>query len=113
MPHKTIVDWPAQTIATNLSSPDVLIIPSADAWPALPQPLAPQEIEACLGQLIRRYWTQRSMTIAAAVVQHIKALCEHPDYRGSWEERCAYRRLARHWNGLAGTADDSTVRQSI
>ena len=39
--------------------------------------------------------------MAMAVAQHIEALCAHPDYRGSWEERCAYRRLARHWNGLA------------
>jgi hypothetical protein len=66
-----------------------------------PHPLAPREIETRLGQLIRGYLQLRSTAMAMAVAQHIEALCAHPDYRGSWEERCAYRRLARHWNGLA------------
>ncbi len=63
--------------------------------------LPPPEIKAQLNQLIRRYLERRSTVTAAAVVRHLEALCAHPDYRGSWEDRCAYRRLARHWNGLA------------
>ncbi len=81
-----------------------------NVWsPRHPQMLAPQEIEARLGQLIRGYLHRRSTALAAAVAQHIETLCAHPDYRGSWEERCALRRLARHWNGLAWFATDQAV----
>ncbi len=66
--------------------------------------LAPREIEVRVGSLIRGYLHHRSTAVAVAVARHIEALCAHPDYRGSWEERCALRRLARHWNGLAWIA---------
>lgn len=72
-----------------------------NARPSPPQLLTPQDIEARLGHLIRGYLIRRSTATAATIARHVEALCAHPDYRGSWEERCAYRRLARHWNGLA------------
>lgn len=84
-----------------------------NAWSPSPRPLAPREIETQLGQLICECLNRRSIDLAAAVVQHIEALCAHPDYRGSWEERCTYRRLARHWNGLAWVAGDPPVRESV
>ena len=82
-----------------------------NAWSPIPRPLAPQEIEIQLGQLICECLHRRSTDLAASVVQHVEALCAHPDYRGSWEERCAYRRLARHWSGLAWISADSPVRK--
>ena len=75
--------------------------------------LAPQEIEVRVGSLIRGYLHHRSTALAVAVARHIEALCDHPDYRGSWEERCAYRRLARHWNGLAWIASAHGFHQRI
>lgn len=73
-----------------------------NAWsPRHPQMLTPREIEVRVGSLIRGYLHHRSTAVAVAVARHIEALYAHPDYRGSWEERCALRRLARHWSGLA------------
>jgi hypothetical protein len=82
-------------------------------WLPPPRPLAPREIEIQLGQLIRECLIRNSTDMASAIVQHIEALCGHPDYRGSWEERCAYRRLARHWNGLAWIFAEADVRQPV
>lgn len=84
-----------------------------NAWSHLPQSFTPREIEIRLGQLIRGYLKRRSTALATAVVRYIEALCAHPDYCGSWEERCAYRRLARHWSGLAWIAADRPDRPSI
>lgn len=75
--------------------------------------LTPQELEIRLGQLIRGYLNQRSAVLADAVVQHIEILCAHPDYIGCWEERCAYRRLAWHWRGLAQFITDPPVRPPL
>jgi hypothetical protein len=66
-----------------------------------PQMLARPGNRNPVGAAHSRVFADRSTAMAMAVAQHIEALCAHPDYRGSWEERCAYRRLARHWNGLA------------
>ena len=82
-----------------------------NAWSPIPRPLAPQEIEIQLGQLICECLHRRSTDLAASVVQHVEALCAHPDYRGSWEERCAYRRLARHWSGLAWVFANLSARK--
>lgn len=75
--------------------------------------LTPQDLEIRLGQLIRRYLSQRSVALADAVVRHIEILCAHPDYTGCWEERCAYRRLAWHWRGLAQFITDPPVRPPL
>ena len=75
-----------------------------NAWSPSPRLLTPREIEIQLGQLICACLNQRSTDLATVVAQHIETLCAHPDYRASWEERCAYRRLARHWSGLAWVA---------
>lgn len=77
------------------------------------RPLTPQDLEIRLGQLIRRYLSQRSVALADAVVRHIEILCAHPDYTGCWEERCAYRRLAWHWRGLAQFITDPPVRPPL
>lgn len=74
--------------------------------PQIMAKLAPTEIENRLGQLIRGCLSQRSAVMAFEVMHHIEALCAHPDYHGSWEERCAYRRLAQHWRGLAWITTD-------
>ena len=85
---KIVADRPARTVAAAVG------------------PCAPREIEIRLRSLIRGYVQQRSTAVAVAVARHIEALCAHPDYRGSWEERCALRRLAWHWNGLAWLTAD-------
>ncbi|MCP5160030.1 MAG: ATP dependent RNA helicase [Gammaproteobacteria bacterium] len=81
-----------------------------NTWSPSRQRLALRDLEAQLSQLIREYLNRRSSDMAMSVARHIEALCVHPDYRGSWEERCAYRRLARHWNGLAWLAADPSIR---
>ncbi|MEE4376632.1 MAG: ATP dependent RNA helicase [Candidatus Competibacteraceae bacterium] len=68
--------------------------------------LMPQQIEARVAELIHDCLSQRSTAMADAIVQHVELLCAHPDYNGSWEERCAYRRLARRWRCLAWLAAD-------
>lgn len=63
--------------------------------------LASETLEQCLGRLIRRYVQRRSKDLADAVVRHLDALCLHPDYDGDPDQRCVYRRLAKHWRWLS------------
>jgi hypothetical protein len=63
--------------------------------------LASETLEQRLAKLIRRYVRRRSKDLADAVVQHLEALCLHPDYDGDADQRCAYRRLAKHWRWLS------------
>ncbi|HRY15897.1 MAG TPA: ATP dependent RNA helicase [Candidatus Competibacteraceae bacterium] len=84
-----------------------------NAGSPLPQHFSPREIEFRLRQLIRAYSKRSSIDLAVSVAWHIEALCAHPDYRSSWEERCAYRRLAWHWSALAWVAAHPPVRESV
>lgn len=67
------------------------------------------DLEHRLGDLIRRYVHQRSQELAQSVVRHLDALCLHPDYDGDSAQRCAYRRLARHWRWLSQELDQPTA----
>lgn len=58
-------------------------------------------LEQRLGALISRYVTDRSASLAAAILRHIETLCQHGDYDGDPRQRCVYRRLACHWRWLA------------
>lgn len=58
-------------------------------------------LEQRLGALISRYVHDRSASLAAAILRHIEALCQHGDYDGDPRQRCVYRRLACHWRWLA------------
>jgi len=73
---------------------DTLAVPVLCAIPS-------QDLEHRVGDLIRRYVYQRSQDLAQSVVSHLEALCLHPDYDGDAAQRCAYRRLARHWRWLS------------
>lgn len=63
--------------------------------------LTPQQIEIRLAQLMKQFARQRSIALADNIARHFKALCVHPDFRATWEERCTCRRLARQWSCLA------------
>lgn len=67
--------------------------------------LDPESLERGLYCLVRNYQATRSAMIAWFVVRYAQALCQHPDFEGSSEQRCAWRRLAAQWQWLAQTAD--------
>ncbi len=124
MSRKIFADQPTVIAAmvpqTTLSCRSADLNPSVAsetliAWSLLfvPARITPQDLETRLGQLIRGYLNQRSVALAHAVVRHIEILCAHPDYCGCWEERCAYRRLAWHWRGLAQFITDPPVPQPL
>jgi hypothetical protein len=71
--------------------------------------LPPDAIEQRLGDLIRHYVRERSPTIAQTIVDHIEALCAHPDFEGDSTERCAYLRLKAHWRWLTEGASCKQV----
>ena len=79
----------------------------------IPAPLigerSPAGLEVELGQLIRECQQLRTPALALVIAQQIDVLCAHPDYRATWEERCAYRRLAWYWRGLAWVSTDTTL----
>jgi hypothetical protein len=79
-----------------------------DPYPDL-SALASQTLEHRLAGLIRRYVRRRSRGLARAVVRHLEALCQHPDYDGDPAQRCAYRRLVRHSRWLAQDLDLASV----
>ena len=64
--------------------------------------LDPEALENGISALICSYQDTRSRRVAWFVVHYALALCCHPDFAGSDEERCAWRRLAAQWRWLAG-----------
>ena len=58
-------------------------------------------LEHCIQRLILSYQRTRSTLTAWSVVQHAQALCSHPDFEGSDEDRCAWHRTSSHWRWLA------------
>ncbi|MEY6433788.1 ATP dependent RNA helicase [Thioalkalicoccus limnaeus] len=63
--------------------------------------LDPEILQRELGTLMRRYLGSRSAPMARAVAGHLEALCCHPEFFGSNDERCVYLRLVRQWRWLA------------
>lgn len=63
--------------------------------------IKPESLEQRLGTLMRRYLRTRSPALARLVVRHIEALCAHPGYHATPEQRCVYRKMAAHWRCLA------------
>lgn len=59
-------------------------------------------IERDLEFVMMRYQKNRSPSLANKVLQYIEALCNHPYFHGSDEQRCTYRRLAISWRHIAG-----------
>jgi len=66
--------------------------------------LDPEVIERGIRFFMTAYQQSRSAMLAWFVVRYAQALCRHPDFEGSDEERCAWRRVARQWRVLAGGA---------
>lgn len=67
----------------------------------------PNELEFGLANLVEAYQGSRSSLRAWLVVRYAEALCRHPEYEGSDEQRCAYRRLAKQWRWLATATQPS------
>lgn len=65
-----------------------------------------QALKERVGHMIRRYVRESSRDLATAVVRDLEALCQHPDYGRDSQERCAYRRLAKHWRWLSGNPSE-------
>ena len=63
--------------------------------------LAPRDLQIGLESLLQTYQSSRSALRAWLVVHYAEALCRHPEFEGSDEQRCHYRRLARKWRWLA------------
>ena len=72
-------------------------IPGHDA----PEDLDPDSLEHSIHTLVHAYQTTRSTLTAWSVVRHAQALCSHPDYEGSDEDRCAWHRTSAQWRWLA------------
>jgi hypothetical protein len=69
--------------------------------------LDPAAIERGIRFFMTAYQQSRSAMLAWFVVRYAQALCRHPDFEGSDEERCAWRRVARQWRLLAGSLPTS------
>ena len=63
--------------------------------------LDPDSLEQGIHTLVYAYQKTRSTLIAWFVVHGAQALCRHPDYEGSDEERCAWHRTLSQWRWLA------------
>lgn len=63
----------------------------------------PDSIERGIRYFIKAYQQQRSAMYAWFVVRYAQALCGHPYFEGTDEERCAWRRVAAQWRLLAGS----------
>jgi hypothetical protein len=63
--------------------------------------LDPEALEIGIGALIPAYQAARSRSLAWFVVHYAQALCRHPEFAGSDEDRCAWQRLAGQWRWLA------------
>ena len=67
--------------------------------------LAPHDLQNGLECLLRTYQSSRSALRAWLVVHYAEALYRHPEFEGSDEQRCGYRRLAQQWRWLARGKD--------
>lgn len=72
--------------------------------------LDPEAIERGIRYFMAAYQKSRSAMLAWFVVRYAQALCCHPDFEGSDEERCAWRRVANQWRLLAGSLPTSADR---
>ena len=61
------------------------------------QALPPEYLENAINALVRLYQESRSKLVASFVVRYAEALSAHPDYEGTAEQRCAWRKLSRSW----------------
>ena len=59
--------------------------------------LEPSVLERGISRLINTYQVTRSAFWAWYVASYAFALCKHPDFEGSDDERCVYRRMAKQW----------------
>jgi hypothetical protein len=66
--------------------------------------LDPADLRAGLEALLQAYQSSRSLLRAWLVVHYAETLSAHPELEEPDEQRCAYRRLARHWRWLATNA---------
>lgn len=80
--------------------------PLSAPWERPPTRVTPEEIKLQIRALIRRYCRQRSVALALRISDSLQALCVHPRHAITEAERCAYRRLARHWRGLAWVGEN-------
>ncbi|MBT3023212.1 MAG: ATP dependent RNA helicase [Candidatus Thiodiazotropha sp. (ex Lucina aurantia)] len=71
--------------------------------------LEPELLESRIGFLLWRYQLCRSRRTARSIVQHMEALCRHPDYDESSIPRCGYQRTLKRWRMLAG--ENNSVRE--
>lgn len=78
--------------------------PDAATSPAF-NDIDPSELEFGLHSLLEAYQSSRSGLRAWLVVRYAEALCRHPAFEGSDEQRCAYHRLAQHWRWLAMSSE--------
>lgn len=61
----------------------------------------PEQIELRTGMLIRLYLKDRNQFIAGTIVEHINALLTFPGFIVEIKQRCALRRMAKHWHFLS------------
>jgi hypothetical protein len=64
--------------------------------------LDPEQLESQIGFLIGRYQGVRCKAMAQSIVQHMEALCSHPDYLRAESAHCAYHRTLKAWRIIAG-----------
>lgn len=69
--------------------------------------LDPEAIERGIRYFMKAYQQSRSAMLAWFVVRYAQALCRHPDFEGTDEDRCAWRRVASQWRMLAGSLPTS------
>jgi len=75
--------------------------------------LDPEALENGIRALICSYQHTRSRSVAAYVVRYARALCRHPEFAGSDEERCAWHRLAGQWRWLAAGPDQDAAARAV
>lgn len=63
--------------------------------------LEPEALKNGISVLLATYQDTRSGLVACFVARYAQALCRHPEFEGSYEERCAWHRMAGHWRWLA------------
>lgn len=68
--------------------------------------LDPDALELAIRLLVNAYQRTRTRDLARSIVRYSQALCHHPEYEGTDEDRCAWHRLSRHWDWLAGAGNN-------
>lgn len=75
--------------------------------------LEPEVLEREIRVLVEAYQRSRLALLAEFVAHYAQALCIHPGFEGTDQERCEWHRVSAHWRWFAHAPDFGPARRAL